>query len=147
MSTTASTLTLYPYLLSGTWVFDDPRTCLHEEAFVLGATEAITKLVSIKQIPIAEKGFSLTFSGEAFDGHDAELRLLRPDPSGSGNWYGTTLDGEYHELWLCPALFCYFVAAPKLIFVKAAPLPEGVNPHWTPGPNDGARRFVGVPHG
>jgi hypothetical protein len=105
-TTTASHLTLYPYLLSGTWVFDDPRTCLHEEAFVLGATEAITKLVSTKQISTAEKGFSLTFSGEAVDGYDAELR-----------------------------------------WVKAAPMPGGVNPHWTPAPGDRARRFVEVPHG
>ena len=28
------TLTLYPYLESGTWVFDDERTGLKEEAFV-----------------------------------------------------------------------------------------------------------------
>jgi hypothetical protein len=81
----------------------------------------------------------------AFDGHDAELRLLRPDPSGSGNWYCTTLDGEYHELWLCPALFCYFAEAPERIFVQAAPLPEGVNPHWAPSAGETARRFVEAP--
>lgn len=146
MSAATNTLTLYPYLLWSTWVFDDARTCLHEEAFVRGATEALSKLVSIKQIPNAERGFELIFSGDAFDGHDAELRWLHPDPSGSGNWYGTTLDGEYHELWLCPALLCYFEAAPTQIFLKAAPLPEGVNPHWTPGPGDFPRRFEGVPH-
>ncbi len=146
MPAPAPTLTLYPYLLHSTWVFDDARTRLHKEAFVSGATEALSKLVSLKQIPNADRGFSLTFAGDAFGGHDAELQWLRGDPSGSGNWYGTTLDGEYHELWLCPALFCYFETAPKRIFVKAAPLPEGVNPHWTPGPDDGARRFVGVPH-
>jgi hypothetical protein len=145
MNAATNTLTLYPYLLSDTWVFDDARTCLHEEAFVLGATEAITKLIAIKQIPNAESGFSLTFGGEAFEGHDAELQWLKADPSGSGNWYATTLDGEYHELWLCPALFCYFESAPKKIFVKAAPLPEGVNPHWTPSPGDDARRFVEAP--
>jgi hypothetical protein len=145
MTTTAHTLTLYPYLLDDTRVFDDARTHLHEEAFVLGATEAISKLIALKQIPNAERGFALTFAGEAFNGHDAELKWLRPDPSGSGNWYGTTLDGEYHELWLCPALFCYFETAPKHIFVKADRLPEGINPHWTPAPGDNARRFVEAP--
>jgi len=38
-------LTIYPYLLGQTWVFDDPRTGLKEEAFVLGMTEMISRLV------------------------------------------------------------------------------------------------------
>lgn len=139
-------LTLYPYLLDGsTWVFDDARTGLNEEAFVLGATEAITKLVAIKKIPNAESGFALTFAGEAFEGRDAELQWLRADPSGTGNWYETTLDGERHELWLCPALFCYFESAPERIFVKAEVLPIGVDPHWSPGAGETARRFVEAP--
>jgi hypothetical protein len=36
-------LTLYPDLLRGTWVFDDERTHLEEEAFVLGMTEMICR--------------------------------------------------------------------------------------------------------
>ena len=143
---TATTLTIYPYLLEGScWVFDDERTGLHEEAFVLGATEAITKLVTLKGIPNAENGFSLTIAGKAFEGSDAELKWLKADPTGSGNWCEMTLDGERHELWLCPALFCYFESAPKRIFVKAEPLPVGLDPHWTPGPGDEARRFVEAP--
>ena len=38
-------LTIHPYLLHETWVFDDPRTGLKEEAFVCGATEMISRLV------------------------------------------------------------------------------------------------------
>jgi hypothetical protein len=44
-------LTLYPYLLDGTcWVFDDERTGLKEEAFVLGMTEMISRAVDGKGI-------------------------------------------------------------------------------------------------
>ncbi len=48
-------LTIYPYKLRETWVFDDPRTGLKEEAFVCGATEMISRLVSTKRIPRAEQ--------------------------------------------------------------------------------------------
>ncbi len=44
-------MTIYPYLLEKTcWVFDDERTGLKEEAFVLGMTEMISKLVEYKLI-------------------------------------------------------------------------------------------------
>jgi hypothetical protein len=46
-------LTIYPYLLHETWVFDDARTGLKEEAFVLGMTEMISRLVEAKAIPHA----------------------------------------------------------------------------------------------
>jgi hypothetical protein len=141
----AQTLTLYPYLLRDTWVFDDQRTHLHEEAFVLGATEALTRLVEIKEIPKASRGFSLTFSGDAFDGHDAILEWLYEDPSAVGNWYATTLAEERFELWLCPALLCYFEEAPRRIFLRAEPLPAGISPFWRPKPGDEPRRFVEAP--
>jgi hypothetical protein len=51
-------LTLYPYLFGKTWVFDDVRTGLKEEAFVLGMSEMITRLVTKKAIQNAEKGFA-----------------------------------------------------------------------------------------
>ena len=67
-------LTLYPYLLDGTcWVFDDERTGLKEEAFVIGMTEMISRAVDGKGIHDAAKGFALSFSDEPFDGHDVEL--------------------------------------------------------------------------
>ncbi len=34
------------------------------------------------------------------------------------------------EGWLCPALFHYFEATPKKIYVRLDPLPEGVDPIW-----------------
>src|SRR6266576_136048 len=99
-------LTVYPYLYEQTcWVFDDPRTGLKEEAFVLGMTEMISKVVEAKGIPNAAKGFALTFSAEPFD-HDVELAWLSPAEAvaagggggaghpGLGNWYRAVVYGE-----------------------------------------------------
>ena len=148
-------ITIYPYRLGNCWVFDDARTGLKEEAFVLGSSEMMTRLVEAKGIRQAEKGFALTFSDEAFEGHDAELTWLRSDDSqvlpgkdGSasqifGNWYKGTVAGEEMQGWLCPALGLYFHAAPARIFVKAEPLPAGVDPIWHVDRDaPAARRFV-----
>jgi hypothetical protein len=137
-----STLIIYPYRLGQTWVFDDPRTGLKEEAFVLGSSEMITRLVEARQIPNPEKGFTLHFSDEPFAGYDAEFTWLRSDDAqvvpgkdGSasqlfGNWYRGLVDGLEMEGWLCPALGLYFHAAPPRMFAKAEPLPAGVDPVW-----------------
>lgn len=141
----AGPLTLYPYLDAGTWVFDDERTGLQGEAFVLGATDMITAIVEAKAISNAATGFSLTFSGEAFEGHDVRLVWQRPDPSGSGNWYAGEVSGRPMECWLCPALLLYLQTPPREIFVRAEPLPAGTNPRWTPPEGVVGRRFVGAP--
>ena len=151
-------LTLYPYLLGNTWVFDDPRTGLKEEAFVLGMTEMCSRLVEVKGIPQAAKGFTLQFGSEPFEGADAELTWLRsgdsevlPGKDGSasqlfGNWYKGNVFGKEMESWLCPALGLYFKAAPARIFVKADPLPEGVEPVWNIDKDAPvAVRFVSAP--
>ena len=151
-------LTIYPYLLGRTWVFDDPCTGLKEEAFVLGMTEMISRLVEANAIPHAGQGFALSFSNEPFDGAEAELTWLRSDDSqivpgqdGSasqlfGNWYSGIIAGERMEGWLCPALGLYFRAAPPRLFVKAEPLPAGVDPIWHVRPEEAmAVRFVSAP--
>jgi hypothetical protein len=138
------TLTIYPYRLRETWVFDDPHTRLKEEAFVSGASEMISRLVSTKRIPRAEKGFAMTFSDKPFEGHDAVLSLLRPDEY-EGNWYHGYVTGLRMECWLCPALLCYFPSAPEKIYVRADPLPSGVNPIWEPPEDAEPRRFVEAP--
>src|SRR5579862_1943076 len=101
-----SLLTIYPYLVGKTWVFDDSRTGLKEEAFVLGMSEMIFRLVETKSIPRAAKGFALQFSPEPFEGADAELTWHRsgdteilPGKDGSasqvfGNWYRGNVAGE-----------------------------------------------------
>jgi hypothetical protein len=99
MTAKPDTLTLYPYLKDTCWVFDDARTGLKEEAFVLGATEMITRVVNDKSIPNAEQGFALTFAAVPFAGHDVELRWLRADPV-DGNWYGGDVVDQHMEAWL-----------------------------------------------
>ncbi len=150
-------LTLFPYLLSSVWVFDDERTSLKEEAFVLGMTEMISRLVESKSILNAAKGFALSFSNQPFDGYDAELKWLKSDDSQivtgqdgtasplAGNWYQGIVAGEEMTGWLCPALGLYFNLAPKSIFVRADPLPPGVSPIWQPPPGQRERRFVSAP--
>jgi hypothetical protein len=144
MTTNADSLTLYPYLKDSCWVFDDARTGLKEEAFVLGATEMITRVVNDKSIPNAEQGFALTFAAVPFAGHDVELRWLRADPAG-GNWYDGDVVSQRMEAWLCPALLLYFREPPPRIFIRCGPLPSGVNPIWTPPRGVTGRRFVEAP--
>ena len=140
-------MTIFPYLLATTWVFDDERTGLKEEAFVCGMTEMISRLVEAKGIPNAIQGFSLTFSDESLDGADAELLWLHsegePHDATAGNWYGGEVVGQYMEGWLCPALGLYFDAAPERLYVRAEPLPNGVDPIWHVTPDDPRqRRFM-----
>ena len=136
-----STLTLYPYFRSGTWMFDNHSTDLKEEAFVLGADAVLTRLVHQKAIPAAERGFTLCFSDEPFDGADAELNWLRSGDSQTasgqdatspacGNWYSGVIFGEVMQGWLCDSLLLFFGAAPARIFVRVEPLPAGVDPKW-----------------
>ena len=147
-------MTLYPYLIGQTWVFDDPSTGLKEEAFVLGASEMIHRLVRAKDIRNAGQGFALSFGAEPFD-HNVELQWVTPSDAATasglslseasieGNWYEGNVAGEQMICWLCPALFCYFDQAPQKIFVKAEPLPVGVDPIWHVDSDDpSARRFM-----
>jgi hypothetical protein len=96
-------------------VFDDPRVGLEREPFVSGVPELIDKLV--KDIPDADKGFRLLFSGTPFPGYTSKFLWVRKEKG--GNWY---YSAEFKgEGWLCPALFRYFKQAPKVIYVKAEP--------------------------
>jgi hypothetical protein len=97
-----------PYKHHGMWVFDDPRVGLNQEPFVAGADAMIDRVIA--DIPNAEHGFTLIFSATPFPGHQYKLDWVRADEDG-GNWYRSAdLDMEG---WLCPALFRYFVQAPK----------------------------------
>ena len=139
------TLVLYPYLYHDCWVFDDERTGLKEEAFVRGASEMISRLVEVKGIAGAAKGFEMTFAAEPFPGHDVELSWVSRGEGDHGNDYEGVVAGLPMTCWLCPALELYFQAAPARIYVKAAPLPSGIDPIWNPPPGVIARRFVEAP--
>jgi hypothetical protein len=138
---------IHPYKLGNTWVFDDERTGLKEEAFVLGMSDIITRVVDAKAIKNATRGFALTFGGASFD-HDVVLNRTSDgnaaDEFGhSGTWYSGDILGQPITGWLCPALLLYFGQPPRQIFAKAEALPEGVDPIWHVAPGDSrARRFV-----
>lgn len=147
-------MTIVPYLLDRTWVFDDPRAGLKEEAFVLGMSEMISRVVNSKGIPNADRGFTMIFDAEPFD-HDVELnwmpladvaKALNQHPHEivtTGNWYRGAIKGEEMVGWLCPALFLYFDSAPSKIYVKVGPLPQGVDPIWHIDKKDPrAKQFV-----
>ena len=126
-------------------MFDDERTGLKAEAFVMGISEMIFRLTDTKGIQNADQGFQMTFSNEPFEGTDAELQWLRaddPDEPMPGNWYRGEVAGEMMDGWLCPALLLYFENPPARLFVRADPLPAGVNPIWH-DPDGRGRRFVG----
>ncbi|MEW5857321.1 MAG: DUF6717 family protein [Cyanobacteriota bacterium] len=106
-------MVIFPYRYEHTWVFDDERVGLVREPFVSGIPEMIELLV--KEIPHAEKGFKLLFSGNPFPGYQAELTLVREEYG--GNWYRWELNNK--EGWLCPALFKYFNEAPRKLYCKA----------------------------
>jgi hypothetical protein len=101
-----------PYRYLGMWVFDDPRVGLLAEPFVGGADTMIDRVVA--DLPHAEKGFIMVFSGTPFPGHQFRLEWVRED--GTGNvYYSRDLDAEG---WLCPALLRYFEKVPQEIFVQ-----------------------------
>ena len=107
-----------PYWHAGTWVFDDPDRDLDKEPFVEGIPQMINDLV--QEIPNAQAGFRLLFSTAPFPGYQRRIEWVREDME--GNWYRTVEPPM--EGWLCPALFEFFEAAPREIFVKAEPIRE-----------------------
>lgn len=110
-----SLIAIHPYKARGTWVFDDPAVGLRQEPFVSGADTIIDRMV--KDIPDAERGFTLVFSAQPFPGHNAEFEWRRAEMS--GNWYYSR--ALEMEGWLCPALFKYFDRAPGKIYVQVKP--------------------------
>lgn len=109
-------MVIFPYRYQHTWVFDDERVGLVKEPFVSGIPEMIDTLV--QDIPNADKGFKLLFSGNPFPGYQAQLIWVRQEYG--GNWY--RWQPHNMEGWLCPALFKYFSEAPQEIYCKAEKL-------------------------
>ena len=110
-----------------------------------GDSEMISRVVESKGLPNAAAGFALTFSDQSLPYFDVELHWLRRDETQvlPGNWYRGVVAGEPMKRWLCPALGLYFTAAPRRLFVRADPLPPGIDPIWHVDPNDPRpRRFV-----
>jgi len=108
-------MVIAPYKYEGMWMFDDSAVGLHREPFVAGIDTMIDGLVA--NIQNADRGFRAIFSAAPFPGYDVKLEWRRADSG--GNWY---YSGQFNmEGWLCPAMFKYFSAAPREIYVKAEP--------------------------
>ncbi len=106
---------IHPYKAHGMWVFDDPAVGLRQEPFISGADTIIDQMV--RDIPNAEKGFTLLFSDQPFPGHQAAFEWRRAESG--GNWYFSPALNR--EGWLCPALFKYFNTAPAKIYAQFRP--------------------------
>ena len=65
--------TIRPYKLGDIWVFDEPELGLKAEAFVGGASEAITRMVEKAKIKTPDKGFTLVFSDKWFPDYAVEV--------------------------------------------------------------------------
>jgi hypothetical protein len=109
-----SLFAIAPYKSGGTWVFDDPAVGLRQEPFVSGADRIIDVLT--EAVPNAAEGFRLVFSPQPFPGYHARFVWSRAEFG--GNWY--TWPEKEMEGWLCPALFKYFEAAPKDLYVQVS---------------------------
>ena len=106
---------IFPYKIEDIWVFDDEKVGLIQEPFVSGADVILDKLTH--HIPNADKGVKLLFSESKFPGFQEELDWVRSEHG--GNWY--EIKSLNMEGWLCPAMFKYFVDAPKKIFLEIKP--------------------------
>lgn len=109
-----SLFVIAPYKFEGVWVFDDPKVGLLQEPFVSGADTILDILT--ENLPNAANGFKLIFSPEPFPGYSARFVWNRTEYN--GNWYSWPDRGI--EGWLCPALFKYYEAAPKELYVKVS---------------------------
>jgi hypothetical protein len=108
-----------PYRYLDMWVFDDPRVGLFAEPFVGGADTMIDRVTA--NIPEAERGFVMIFSGTPFPGHQFTL-IWRREERGGNVYYAQQLDAEG---WLCPALMRYFDRTPAEIYVQVKPKSGG----------------------
>jgi hypothetical protein len=110
-----SLMVIHPYKQNGTWMFDDPEAGLVREPFVAGADEMIDRMV--EGMSDAEAGVTILFSGTPFPGYQHDFEWRREEHG--GNWYHSSEYGA--EGWLCPALFKYFDAAPRRLYVQVKP--------------------------
>jgi len=109
---------IFPYRDHGVWMFDDPSAGLVREPFVCGIPAMLDLLV--EGIPDAERGFALYFSEQPFPGYRMKADLMSSESGGS--WYRLVVNDREMTGWLCPALFKYFEAAPRSLYVKAEPV-------------------------
>lgn len=117
-----SIFVITPYKHRGMWVFTDRSRGLVREPFVAGADTVIDMAVMAAGIKAAGRGFNLIFSETRFPSNQIELSLKKSDIKSAmgGNTYHCRQMGI--DAWLCPALYKYFIKAPKKIFAEFRPI-------------------------
>lgn len=110
-----------PYFKDGVWAFDDDSVGLKGELLIAGIPEILEKaMLYFLQKKLTR--VTLVISHQPFPGSNVKLDWVREGDG--GNWYcwkPLNMEG-----WLCPALFNYFTAAPKELYVKLVD-PEAKN--------------------
>jgi hypothetical protein len=116
-------LVIHPYYHKEAWVFDDEEKGLVKEPFVAGADDFIDYILGkMGKLALGQKGFSLVFSARPFMGQ--QHVLVYQKKAFGGSFYTVASDPEFrnhedvNQMWLCPALFKYFLRAPKKLYVQ-----------------------------
>lgn len=116
-------LIIHPYYDKEAWVFDDEEKGLLKEPFVAGADDFIDYILGkMGMLAAGQKGFSLVFSANPFMGQQHVLFYQKK--AFGGSLYTVASDPEFrnhedvNQMWLCPALFKYFLRAPKKLYVQ-----------------------------
>lgn len=100
-------------LIPTMWVFDDPKTGLVAEAFVLGASELID--IYLKKNNITDPKPAIIFSKTQLPKADIILTRTSLDKGRRSAWF----EDEYgNKCWLCPAQLLYFNKVPKMIWAQ-----------------------------
>jgi hypothetical protein len=102
---------------SDVWAFDDKRTGLKGEPFVMGINEMIDAIVLKQGMNLKQakaNGMIIEFCTSEFDGY--AVKWERRAEMGGGNWY-EWVEGKMTG-WLCPALYLYYTDAPDAIYGK-----------------------------
>jgi hypothetical protein len=107
--------TIEPYRTEAGWAFDDESVGLIAEPFIGDINQVFDD--AALDLPGHPDRMRLRFAGHKFDGFQRVLDHVRADEV-EGHWYRDRRTGI--EGWLCPAMFCYFHEAPKVIYVEAS---------------------------
>jgi hypothetical protein len=103
---------------AGIWAFTDKKAGLEDEPFVGEINDMIDHLV--KDISGAKNGFALFFSDKPIKDFQMSFTLQESGIAFENEVGATyTCDQLNIDGWLCPALFCYFEAPPKKLYVRA----------------------------
>ena len=105
------------------WAFDDTRTGLTGEPFVMGINEMIDAIVVKQGLDLAKAktvGMQIEFCTSEFEGY--AVKWEKREAGMGGNWY-EWVEGNLKG-WLCPALYLYYTDAPDNIYGRIVAINE-----------------------